>query len=212
MSQLKGVCVGAGYFSHFQYEAWDRIPEVEITGVCNRHLDKAVAMARKYGIEQVRQWKNLDVLLDQTKPDFIDIITPPETHLEVVQLAARKGINVICQKPLAPTLEQSRQLVDVAKNAGIRFLVHENWRWQPWYREIKRQLDTGILGQLYRSRCACAWVMVGRRTPTRLANHSFATTRVYWYTEPVCISWIPFVFSVVRSPRFMHDYKSEIQS
>src|SRR5690606_35869806 len=37
----------------------------------------------------------------------------------------------------------------VARDAGVRFLVHENWRWQPWYREIKRQLDAGILGELF---------------------------------------------------------------
>src|SRR5690606_28249875 len=83
------------------------------------------------------------------RPDFVDIITPPETHLEAVQLAAERGIHVICQKPLAPTLEESRRIVEVARDAGIRFLVHENWRWQPWYREIKRQLESGALGELF---------------------------------------------------------------
>ena len=149
MSLLKGIGVGAGYFSHFQYEAWERIPEVAIAAICNRSVDKAALIAERYGIAKVSPWADLEKLLDETKPDFIDIITPPETHLEVAQLAASKGINVICQKPLAPTLEESRQIVDLAKDAGIRFMVHENWRWQPWYREIKCQLDRGILGRLH---------------------------------------------------------------
>ena len=149
MSILKGIGVGAGYFSHFQYESWKRNGEVEIAAICNRSVDKATLIAERYGIEKVSPWSDLETLLDEIKPDFIDIITPPETHLEVTQLAASKGINVICQKPLAPTLEESRQIVKLAKNAGIRFMVHENWRWQPWYREIKRQLDRGILGQLH---------------------------------------------------------------
>ncbi len=149
VKRLKGIGVGAGYFSHFQYEAWNRIPEAAIIAVCNRSVAKAATIAEEFGIGKVIPWPDLGNLLDETKPDFIDVITPPETHLEVVQLAAGKGINVICQKPLAPTLEESRQIVDLAKNAGIRFMVHENWRWQPWYREIKRQLDGGMLGQLH---------------------------------------------------------------
>ncbi len=149
MNRLRGIGVGAGYFSHFQYEAWNRIPEVAIIALCNRSVAKAAPVAEQYGIEKVSPWPDLGNLLDETKPDFIDIITPPETHPEVVQLAASKGINIICQKPLAPTLKESRQIVKLAKNAGIRFMVHENWRWQPWYREIKRHLDRGILGQLH---------------------------------------------------------------
>ena len=141
--------MGAGYFSHFQYEAWNRIPEVELVAVCNRSLDKATAVARQYGIGKVIPWPNLENYLDETRPDFIDIITPPETHLEISQMAASRGIAVICQKPLAPTMEASRQIVELAGDAGIRFMAHENWRWQPWYREMKRQLDSGILGRLH---------------------------------------------------------------
>jgi D-apiose dehydrogenase len=149
MKTFKGVCLGAGYFSRFQYEAWNRIPEVEILAVCNRNQERAREVAKTYGILRIAAWDGLEALLDDLRPDFIDIITPPETHLDVVQLAAAKGIHVICQKPLAPTLEDSRQIVDIARKSGICFLVHENWRWQPWYREIKRQLNSGTLGQLF---------------------------------------------------------------
>jgi len=149
MKTFKGVCLGAGYFSLFQYEAWNRIPEVEILAVCNRNQERAREIAETYGIPRTAAWDRLEALLDDLRPDFIDVITPPETHLEVVRLAAARGIPVICQKPLAPTLEESRRIVDIANQAGIRFLVHENWRWQPWYREIKRQLDASTLGELF---------------------------------------------------------------
>lgn len=149
MKQLKGICIGAGYFSRYQYEAWTRIPEVEILAVANRSREKAREVAETYGIPRVAAWEELAPLLDELRPDFVDIITPPETHLEAVTLAAQRGIHVICQKPLAPTLEESRRMVEVAREAGIRFLVHENWRWQPWYREIKRRLDAGVLGELF---------------------------------------------------------------
>ncbi|MBK1880302.1 Gfo/Idh/MocA family protein [Pelagicoccus mobilis] len=149
MSKLKGVCLGAGYFSQFQYEAWTRIPEVEIVACCNRTQEKAQVVADKFGIASAYGWDQLEEMFDTEKPDFVDIITPPETHLEVVKLAAKKGIAIICQKPLAPTLEESEEIVTTAREAGVPFLVHENWRWQPWYREIKKQMEAGAIGDLY---------------------------------------------------------------
>ena len=149
MTPLKGLCIGAGYFSQFQYEAWSRIPEVEILAVCNRNQDRARATAEAYNIPKVLEWADLESALDELKPDFLDVITPPETHKEIVKLAANRGIHVICQKPLAPTLEESQEIVQLASDAGIRFLVHENWRWQPWYREIKSQMDRGVIGDLH---------------------------------------------------------------
>jgi predicted dehydrogenase len=149
MSTLKGICVGAGYFSRFQYEAWTRIPEVEILAACNRNVERAQDVADTYGIPRVFGWNELATALDELKPNFVDIITPPETHKEAVILAAERGIDVICQKPLAPSLEESEEIVEIANEAGIRFMVHENWRWQPWYREIKRQISLGAIGDLH---------------------------------------------------------------
>lgn len=146
---LRGVCVGAGYFSHYQYVAWQRIPEVRIVAAVNRSIDRAREVAAKFGVPRAAGWSELPALLDAEKPDFIDIITPPETHLEVVRLAAERGLAIICQKPLAPTWDEAVAVVETAQRAGVRFMVHENWRWQPWYREIKRQLDAGALGELF---------------------------------------------------------------
>src|SRR5687767_8128892 len=142
--RLRGVCLGAGYFSHFQFEAWRRIPEVEIVALVNRNLDKARATAARHAIPRAYAWSELAATLDLEKPDFIDIITPPETHFEVVKLAAARKIAIICQKPLAPAWEKCVAIVQTADRAGVRLMVHENFRWQPWYREIRRLLDAGM--------------------------------------------------------------------
>ncbi len=79
MSTFKAVAVGAGYFSHFQYEAWQRIPEVTVTAFCNRDTDRASQIMEKYGIES--HYTDYREMLEKEKPDFVDIITPPPTHL-----------------------------------------------------------------------------------------------------------------------------------
>lgn len=160
MARFRGICVGAGYFSHFQYEAWQRIPEVTITATCNRDPSRAAAIMDKFDI--ANHYTDYREMLEKEKPDFVDIITPPPTHLEMCRIAADLGVHVICQKPLAPTLDEARQIVQCTSQAGIRFMVHENWRFQPWYREIKRLLDDGAIGDrihvmTFRSRMGDGW-------------------------------------------------------
>ena len=160
MTQLKGVCVGAGYFSRFQYEAWQRIPEVTITAMCNRNAERAKTIMDKFGI--AKHYTDYREMLEKEKPDFVDIITPPPTHLEMCRVAADLGIHVICQKPLAPTFDEACRIVEATDKAGMRFMVHENWRFQPWYREIKRLLDDGAIGDAihvmaFRSRMGDGW-------------------------------------------------------
>ena len=145
MSRLKGVTLGAGYFSRFQYEAWSRIPEVEMAAIYNRTESKARAMMTQYGI--ARYYGDWREIIDHERPDFVDIITPPETHEEICAYAAARGVHIVCQKPLAPSLDASRRIVENARAAGVRFMAHENWRWQPWYREIKRIQATGKIGE-----------------------------------------------------------------
>ncbi len=143
--KLRGVGVGAGYFSRFQYEAWNRMPEAEITAMCSLAEAEARPLMAEFDVPRFYgDWKEM---IDREKPDFVDIITPPPTHEEICAYAAARGVHVICQKPLAPTLGVSRRIVDTAQDAGIRFMVHENWRWQPWYRAVKQvQLD-GEIGE-----------------------------------------------------------------
>lgn len=145
MQKLKGVCIGAGYFSHFQYEAWNRIPEVEITAMCNSNPERAEYVMKTYGVP--KHYTNYLEMLDKEKPDFVDIITPPPTHLEMTRQALNRGIQVICQKPLAPSIEESLQIRKLVKNNKSRFMVHENWRFQPWYREIKKLLNDRMIGE-----------------------------------------------------------------
>jgi D-apiose dehydrogenase len=159
MEAIKGVSIGAGYFSSFQYEAWTRIPEVIITAMCNRNKKRAESMLRNYEVKKhYTDWREM---IEQEKPDFVDIITPPETHLEMCKFAADKGHDIICQKPLAPTFKEAKEIVEYVVKKNVRFMVHENWRFQPWYREIKKLLENKVIGELhsmnFRKRMGDGW-------------------------------------------------------
>jgi D-apiose dehydrogenase len=141
---------GAGYFAQFHLEAWQRLHAqglVDLAALAEPDPVKRRAAACKYGIP--REFASVPEMVEAMRIDVLDIATPPATHLELVETAARQGIACISQKPLAPTYAEAQQLVDVAERAAIPLAVHENFRWMPWYREMKRCLDSGLIGTPY---------------------------------------------------------------
>jgi predicted dehydrogenase len=149
MSKLRGVAVGAGYFSQFHFDAWSRMDDVDLLAVCDVDAAAADETAAKYGV--AKTYSDFAEMLDAEQPDFVDIITRPDSHLPLVSEAASRGIAIICQKALAPTFDEAKQIVRVAESAPVPLMVHENFRFQPWYREIRRQIERGAVGDALHS-------------------------------------------------------------
>lgn len=75
--------------------------------------------------------------------DFVDIATKPDTHFTLIEQAWQLGPQgVICQKPLARDLAEARAMLALG-----RVMVHENWRWQPWYRQAHQLIAEGAIGK-----------------------------------------------------------------
>jgi predicted dehydrogenase len=144
---LRVATFGAGYFSQFHYRAWRRMDDVQLVGVCDRDLAQAQAAADRYGIAAA--FPVLVDMLDAVKPSVLDIITPPATHLDAIGMAAERGIDVICQKPFCGDLATAEQAVAIAEATGIRLIVHENFRFQPWYGELRSLIDNGRIGKVH---------------------------------------------------------------
>ena len=144
MKCFRGVAIGAGYFSQFHFDAWSRMSNVELVAICDTDRDRANDASAKYGIPNC--YSEFGAMLSTEKPDFVDIITRPDSHLDLTRQAVQAGIPVICQKPLAPTFQEAQELVAVAAGANVPLMVHENFRFQPWYREIKRLLGQDAIG------------------------------------------------------------------
>jgi predicted dehydrogenase len=137
--------VGAGYFARFQAEAWKRVPGVDVVAVADLAPGKARRFAADFGFE--RSYESAERMIDEEALDFIDVATRPESHLELARLAASRGVHAICQKPMAPSWSECVSMVEACERAGVRLLIHENWRWQPWYREAGKLLDAGRVGR-----------------------------------------------------------------
>lgn len=142
---LRVGLVGAGMISAFHLTAWSRMPGVDVAAIADPDPARAAARAGEFGIPN--RYPDLDALLAAEDIDALDIASPRETHAALVRRAAERGIAVLCQKPLAPTLAEAEALVrDVGER--IRLMVHENWRFRPYYRQIKAWIADGSFGRL----------------------------------------------------------------
>ncbi|WP_299472277.1 Gfo/Idh/MocA family oxidoreductase [uncultured Roseibium sp.] len=139
---LRVACLGAGYFARFHYEAWRKLQRVRLVGACDRDLEKARATG-------LSSFDELDTMLRMATPDLLDIITPPPTHLAAIKAAIEFGVRaVICQKPFCNSLEEAKHATELAEAAGVVLVVHENFRFQPWYRTLKQAIDEQLIGDL----------------------------------------------------------------
>ena len=144
MTNLRVAVIGAGYFAQFQLDGWRRIPGVELSAICNRDESKGRALAQRFGISRV--YGDVAEMIERERPGLLDIITPPVTHRDYVDAAARHGIAVICQKPFGRSYAEAVGIESVAREAGITLAVHENFRFMPHFREARRLIDAGQLG------------------------------------------------------------------
>lgn len=141
-THLRVACLGAGYFSRFHYEAWQRLDRVELVGSANRNIEKAKATG-------LPAFGDVETMLAQTRPDLLDIITPPETHFAAISAAVDAGVKaIICQKPFCIDRAEAQRATKLAEDAGILLVVHENFRFQPWYRQMHQCIGTGVLGDV----------------------------------------------------------------
>ncbi|QDT55886.1 Inositol 2-dehydrogenase [Caulifigura coniformis] len=148
--ELVGIAIGAGHFGPIQLDSWRRVRGARIEAVCDRNLTAARSAAERFTVP--RFGAAVEELVDQVRPDFIDVVTRPESHRELIEFAIDRKLHVLCQKPLAPSLEEAQTLVRRCNDAGVRLMVTEIWRWQPWYRKVRQMITAGEIGQPFHAR------------------------------------------------------------
>ena len=142
---LKGMTIGCGFFGNMHLEGWSRIENARIVAVVDTDQRKAEEAAGRF---DAVAYTDLEAALAEEPPDFVDVATRPDSHLKLAEVAAAQGCHVLCQKPIAPTMEESVELVETCESHHVRLMVNENWRWQPWYRQIKTLIQSGVIGEV----------------------------------------------------------------
>ena len=109
--------------------------------------------ARQSRIPEARCYLDAAELFDQEREiEFVEICTTPETHQSLVDLAAGSGTHILCQKPTALVRSDLLSMIETCTAMGVRLMIHENWRFRPWYRAMRAEIDSGSIGRPIRLR------------------------------------------------------------
>jgi predicted dehydrogenase len=133
--------LGLGAIGAVHAAAWAET-EAEFVGGFDPLPENAQAIAAKYG---GRAYPDIESLLEDV--DIVDICTPTHLHHSQVLQAAAAGKHIVCEKPLARTLEQGREMVAACNAAGVKLLVAHVVRFFPEYRRAKDAVDAGMIGE-----------------------------------------------------------------
>jgi len=141
------ACVGAGFIvADCQLKAYRDIGLNPI-GITSLSMEESCRVAKRYGLKKVYpDWKTL---LEDPAVEILDIAVPPDVQLEIVRQAVRKKHikGILCQKPIAMSLEGAREIARLGEQAGIPIAVNSNMRYDQSMRALKCALDLDLLGQ-----------------------------------------------------------------
>jgi predicted dehydrogenase len=136
--------IGAGMVSRHHLMAWAEIADqARVVAVADPVPENAERRAFEFEIAQI--YADAETMLASTELDAVDIAAPRQLHGPLVRLAAQRRLPVLCQKPLAPTLQEATDLAAEVRDK-TRLMVHENWRFRGYYRDAASWLQAGRIG------------------------------------------------------------------
>lgn len=137
--------IGCGGFGLFALQHFAQLPGVQPVAMAGTYREAARAAARRFGMPDVQE---IDALLHRNDVDLVYIATPPFLHFEQSLAALEHGKHVICEKPLAVTLEQAETLVKTSRERGLLLATNLMQRYNPLFDAVKAVLERQTLGAL----------------------------------------------------------------
>lgn len=122
--------------------------DVELVALAGRNPARLAELADRFAIKGTHQ--SYHELLGRHDLDAVAVVVPDDLHKEVTLAAIGRGLHVMCEKPLANSAADARQMLDAAIGAGISHMVLFTWRWQPHFQYVKALIGAGTFGRIYR--------------------------------------------------------------
>jgi UDP-N-acetyl-2-amino-2-deoxyglucuronate dehydrogenase len=153
-SPIRIALVGCGRISRNHFDAIAKIDGLELAAVCDIVPERATDAAGRY---RVPGFESIDDMLASVSCDAVALCTPSGLHPKHGIIAARAGKHVICEKPMAISLEGADELVRECDAAGVQLFVVKQNRLNPSIQLLKRAIDRGRFGRIYLANSTVRW-------------------------------------------------------
>lgn len=153
MQKMKVAIVGTGNIcvsSHLP--TYMKRDDVEIIACADIDFEKAKAVAEKFNIPAA--YASVEELLQNCKPDLVDVCTWPAAHAPVSIAAANAGCHVMCEKPICHNLEDALAMQEAIERNGVKFMLAVPLRYGDSSQKARALVDEGVLGDVYYGKTA----------------------------------------------------------
>lgn len=145
MNRIRIGLVGVGAVAEVHVEAYRALPEVDVVACCDLDAARLDAFSRQHGIAS---YSNLTEMLDRADIAVACVLTPARTHEAAVIACAEAGVHVLCEKPLALSVDACDRMIDACEQAGVRLCYGASYRFLPAVVAAKQLIDAGELGDI----------------------------------------------------------------
>ena len=148
--KLKVAIIGTGWIADAHANKYKDMSDVEVVALADLVPGKAQRFAEKWEFKDARCYLSHKELLDAEKDlDAVSICTYNRTHAECTIYALKKGVNVLCEKPMSVTLEEAVEMRRAEKESGKLLSIGFQPRMDPNMKKIKEIVESGVLGEIY---------------------------------------------------------------
>lgn len=151
---MRVAVVGCGNISRCHLMALNKIDSVEISSVTDIRPERADAVSVKYNC---KAYYDYNKMLEEDKPDAVHICTPHYLHVQMAVKALSMGINVLCEKPCAISIDSLKSLRLAQTMSGAKFGVCFQNRYNESVIAVKKLIDSGKYGKIISARATVNW-------------------------------------------------------
>jgi len=147
--KLRVLLVGAAFSADLHMDGYARMRDrVEIAAIADKDISRIRALAERYGVGNYEAYGSFEEAIARADVDLVDICMPNFLHHAVAMKALEKGRHIVCEKPLATTLEDGREIVETAEKLGKRVYYAEDWLGAPALQKALAIVNEGGIGEV----------------------------------------------------------------
>ena len=144
MKKIRVGIIGCGKVGHCHARAYRALPGCELVACCNHHLERAESFGREYGIPA---FSDVREMIESAGVEAVSVCTPHPAHVNPAVEAAKMGVHILVEKPLATTLQDCDRILEAVRDSGVTGGVISQRRFYPQAARVKKAIEEGKIGR-----------------------------------------------------------------
>ncbi|MCK5759172.1 MAG: Gfo/Idh/MocA family oxidoreductase [Clostridiales bacterium] len=151
MKKVRIALLGCGAVSELYLPIFKHIPELELVAIADINRETTKEIAKRYSISRI--YESAEQIADDKEIDAVIVATPPQYHYENIRILAESNKHILCEKPMAHTVDDCKKIIEVCKVNGVKLQLAHMKRFMRGNQKVKAIIDSGELGKIFMAEC-----------------------------------------------------------